>query len=335
MSADTRSSAASEWAARVSKLSYRRSRHVLDELVIGTVPAYAAIVDEELERFENGALKTRVKLDAPYQAMWSIRPAADRLIGVLSAVVLFSVAISVGLTFAGPGRTGVSIPVEWRPWMMTLSSLFFTVAAVAQPLRWLPYARHIPPRDGLAWVIPGFGIPLVAFMFWLYQQNIGIPQAAVLIAFVALVGSSCAGVARLMKRLRDPRRTKKVDAAAKGRRQTIRKAVVSLANASAKRLVDKFGSLPEHDQARLRDEFNVAAAQLQTRGLAMASRMGENRTAKDRQNSRAMVPGLLLLSHRVKAINAQTNGTAQWSVGRFVDDPTDPGLPGKSRANSG
>ena len=321
-------STASEWAAHVSRRSYRRSRHVLDELIINTVPAYAAIVDEELGRFERGAMKTRVNLDAPYQAMWSIRPAVDRLVGVLSAVVLVSVAISVGLTFAGPGRTGVSIPVEWRPWMMTLSSICLTVAAVSQPLRWLPYARHIPPRDGLAWVIPGFGIPIVALMFWLYQQDIGIPQAAVVIAFVGLIVSSCACVARLMRRLRDPRRTKKVDQAAKGRRKAIRTAVVSLADASAKRLVEKFTSLPENDQACLRDELNRAAAQLEKRGLATASRTGEARTAKDRRNRRGMFPGLLLLSHRVEAVNTRINATAQWIVGDFVEDPMDPRLLG-------
>ena len=330
MNAETGFSSASEWAAHVSSRSYRRSRHVLDELVVSTVPAYAAIVDEELDRFERGAMKTRVNLDAPYQAMWSIRPAVDRLSGALSAVVLISIAISFASAFPGGGRTGVHIPVEWLPVTMTLSSIFLTLAAVTQPLRWLPYAHHVPPKDGLAWVIPGFGIPIVIWMFWLSQQDIGIPQAAVVVAFAALIVSSCASVLRLMRRLRDPRRTKKVDAAAKVRRKAIRTAVVSLTNASAKRLVEKFASLPEHDQARLRGELDGAAAQLEKRGLATASRTGEARTAKDRQNARGMFPGLLLLSRRVESVNTRTKATARWVVGDFIEDPTDPRLPGKA-----
>lgn len=325
MTSPTALSPAVEWAAHVSRRKYRRSRHVLDELIVDTVPAYASVVDEELDRFEKGAVKTRIRLDAPNRALWSISPAGDGLIGVLSAIVLVSIAMSVALAFPGGGRTGVPVPAEWLPVTIPLSLISFSVAVVAQIARWVPYLHHVPPKDGMAWITLVFGIPVVAWTAWLQQHHVGIPLSLVVVAFVALLVSICVCIARLMRRLRDPRLTKQVDTAAKRRTRALRTAVVSLANASAKRLVEQFEALPEQDRSRLKQELNDAVAQLETRHLATAPRTPRARAPKVRQITRGMFPGMLLLSRRVEAVNSQTNGTAQWIVGDFIEDPTGTG----------
>lgn len=325
MTSPTALSPAAEWAAHVSRRRYRRSRHVLDELIVDTVPAYASIVDEELDRFEKGAVKTRIRLDAPYRALWSVSRAGDGLIGVLSAIALVSIAISVALAFPGGGRTGVPVPVEWLPVTIPLSLISFTVAVVAQLARWVPYLHHVPPKDGMAWITIVFGIPVVAWTAWLQQHHVGIPLTLVVVAFVALLVSICVCIARLMRRLRDPRLTKQVDAAVKGRTKALRTAVVSLANASAKRLIEQFEALPEQHRTRLKRELNDAVAELETRHLATAPRTAKARVPKGRQITRGMFPGMLLLSRRVEAVNSQTNGTAQWIVGDFIEDPTGTG----------
>jgi len=112
---------------------------------------------------------------------------------------------------------------------------------------------------------------------------------------------------------------------AKGRTKALRTAGVSLANASAKRLVEQFETLPEQDQSRLRGELNGAVAQLETRHVATAPGTPSARAPKGRQITRGMFPGMLLLSRRVEAVHSQTNGTAQWIVGDFIDDPTGTG----------
>ena len=323
MNTATTSSPTEEWASRVSDRRYRKARHELDELVVSAVPAYAASVDEELDRFEQAAIKARTAQDSVYQAQWSINPAVDRLTKVLSAIVIATIAISFGTAFPGGSRIGVSVPLEWRPFLMTMSSAAYAISVIAQLGRWAPYLRHVPPKDGLAWVPIAFGAPVVVWMFWLQQQDIGIPLGAVVLAVVALLVISIASVARLVRRLRDSQLTKKVDAAAKERTKKLRKQVLALADASANRLVERFSALPENDQARLRDEMNRAAAQLANRGLATSPIAGaQRRSPIGRQNRRGMFPGLLLLSHRVKTVNSQTAGAAQWFVGDYVDDPT-------------
>ena len=323
MSTATHRSPAAEWASRVSDRRYRKTRHELDELVVSTVPAYAAIVDEELDRFEQAALKLRVRLDAPYQASWSINPAVDNITKLLTALVIIFIAISVGLTFPGGARTGVSIPDEWRPAMITMSSVAFTIAAVAQLARWVPYLHHVPPKDGLAWVMMVLGIPVVAWMAWLQQHNSGIPLGAVILAAAALLASVIGCFARLARRLRDRPLTKKVDAGMKERRKALRTGVVSLVNASANRLVEKFAALPEQSQSRLREELGSAAAQLEARRLMTAPATNARpRAVMDRRNRRGIFPGLLMLAHRIDAVNSQTGTAAQWIVGDYVDDPT-------------
>lgn len=321
MTAGASTSAAAEWAATVSARAYPRSRHVLDELVVNTVPAYAAIVDEELDRFEKSAVHARVRLDAPYQALWSIGPGMDNIRGFLGAVVIVSIAISFGLAFPGGSRIGVSIPLEWRPVMMTVSSICLVVAVVAQLARLAPYVRHVPPRDNSAWVTLVFGVPAVVYMHWMQQQDIGIPPAAVVVAFIALIVSTVGCLARLARRRRDPRLTKKVDAAAKGRTKALRKAVIALANDRAQRLVERFATLPERDRSRLIDELSRAVDALEARGLARPPRVRGDGPPRDRRTRRGLFPGLLLLSHRVETVNSRTGGTAQWIVGDYMDDP--------------
>lgn len=307
----------------MSDRRYKKARHELDELVVRTVPAYAAIVDDELDRFEQASIKLRVKLDSPYQAPWSINRATDNVTNLLTAIVIFFIAISLGLTFPGGARTGVSIPDEWRPPMISVSSIAFTIAAVAQLGRWVPYRHHVPPKDGLAWVTLVFGVPVVAWMYWLQQHNFGIALAPVLVAFGALLVSTVGCLARLLRRLRDPQLTKKVDAAAKERRKALRTGVVSLVNASAHRLVAKFVALPQQDQWRLRDELGRAAAQLESRRLITAPRSSARpQVLMDRRNRRGIFPGFLMLAHRIEVVNSKTGTAAQWIVGDYLDDPT-------------
>ncbi|MGV8882479.1 MAG: hypothetical protein ACOH19_10005 [Rhodoglobus sp.] len=316
----TTTSPAVEWAARVSDRRYPRSRHELDQLIVNTVPAYAAAVDEELDRFERAAVEARVAIDARHQALWSISQTGDRLSTILTWLVLSFIAISFALAFPGGGRTGVSVPIEWMPTTTAVSSTLFTIAVVAQIARWTPYIRHIPPKDALAWVTVIFGIPMMVWMFWLQQQNIGVPLGPVVLAIIALLVSVCASVARLIRRMRDPRLTKEVDAAAKDRTKVLRKQILALANLSANRLAERFSSLPHEDQERLMNELDLAVAQLENRSLITPRGARTARHGASARAPREMFPGLLLLSHRVKAVNALTNGAAEWFVGDYVED---------------
>jgi hypothetical protein len=321
MTSSVSASPAVEWASTVSARAYPRSRHVLDELIVDTVPAYAAIVDEELDRFEKSAVEARVRLDAPYQASWSIGPAMDDVRGLLTAVVIVSIAISFGLAFPGGSRIGVSVPTEWRHAMTTASSAAFVVAVVAQLARLAPYVRHVPPRDNSAWPTLVFGVPVIVFLYGMQQQDIGIPPGAVIVAFVALLVSTVGCLARLARRRRDPRLTKKVDAAAKGRTTALRKAVIALADDRALRLVERFASIPDDDRSRLIDELTRAAETLEARGLARPPRTRGDGPPRNRRTSRGLFPGFLLLSHRVETVDSRTGGTAQWIVGDYLDDP--------------
>jgi hypothetical protein len=299
--------------ARVRRRAHRRSRVALDRMVVDTVPVYAAAVDDELRRFDEAAVASRRKMDGRYQAAWSTSTIADGLHAALAWVCVFSFAASFALVFPGGGRTGVSVPLGWVPTMHAWSAIFLSLSVAAQLGRQAPYRHHVPPRDVLAWAPVGFGVPSAIWMFWRHQLGVPTPPWALILIVLAVVVGGCTSVIRLAKRRRDPKLTKKVDAAARGRVRALRKNLLTQADVSARRIEAAFEALPEPDRRRLESELRTAVAAGQPRGTDAA-------TPPNRPGTRGVFPGWLLLSHRVSESGNRLNGRAEWFVGDHIDE---------------
>lgn len=314
MTAPAASPPVAEWAAQVSPRAYRRSRHVLDEMVVATVPEYAAIVDAELDRFDEAALASRRKMDARYQPAWMTSTGAQRLMVVLLYVRLFAFAASFALVFPSGGRSGTPLPIEWAPTTHSWSAILLSVAVIAQLALQAPYRHHVPPRDIFAWAPLVLGVPNLVWMFLVRESGIPTPTWALVLTTVALLVSGCSSAVRLARRRRDPKLTKKVDAAAKERPRALRRNLLTQADVTARRIEDAYAALPDEHRRRLADDLTAAATALQERGMATVSRL------PNAPGERGMFPGWLLLSHRVSMIGSRVDGRAEWFVGDFVDD---------------
>ncbi|MFJ2367996.1 hypothetical protein [Microbacterium sp. NPDC087665] len=325
MTAPAASSPVTDWAAHVNPRAYRRSRHVLDEMVVSAVPEYAAAVDAELDRFDEAAIASRRKMDARYQPAWLTSTGGHRLMGVLLVVRLFAFAAFFAFVFPSGGRSGTPLPIEWAPTTHSWGAVLLSVSVIAQVALQAPYRHHVPPRDVFAWGPVVLGVPNLVWMFLVRESGIPTPPWALVLTTVALLVSGCSSTIRLARRRRDPKLTKKADAAAKERPRALRRNLLTQADVTARRIEDAYAALPDAHRRRLADELTAAAAALQERGLATVTRL------PDAPGERGMFPGWLLLSHRVSKIGSRVDGRAEWFVGDYVDERVRTAPPNASR----
>lgn len=283
-------------------------------MIVSAVPEYAATVYAELDRFDEAAIASRRKMDARYQPAWLTSAGGHRLMGVLQWVRLLAFAASFAFVFPTGGRSGTPLPIEWAPTTHAWSAVLLSVAVIAQLALQAPYRRHVPPRDGFAWVPLVAGVPDLVWMYLVRESGIPTPAWALVLTTVALLVSGCSSAIRLARRRRDPKLTKKADAAAKERSRALRRNLLAQADVSARRIEDAHAALPEERRRRLVDDLTAAAEALQERGLATVTRL------PDAPGERGMFPGWLLLSHRVSKIGSRVDGWAEWFVGYYVDE---------------